>query len=225
MDLNKREKIGLTTFIIIIIFIISIMYFNKNKNETIQVVNKDNMEVLNPKVNSNTSPDVSPIGLNKEIKVYISGEVKKPGVYTLQIGDRAERLVELAGGFTDKAETTSLNLAVKLKDEDFIKIPNKTQKVAIANTPIINAASTNSLISNKSSTIEGESSPGGALVNINTANKEQLKELPRIGDAMSQRIIDYREKMGPFKDIKNITDVSGIGTKMFENIKDKITVQ
>ena len=56
-------------------------------------------------------------------------------------------------------------------------------------------------------------------------DKEELKKLPRIGDVKAQSIIDYRQKIGLFKDIKNITDVSGIGPKLFDNIKDKITVR
>lgn len=222
MDLTKREKIGLTTFIIIIIFIVSIMYFNKNKSETIEVISKNKTEQLSNQENSN--PDISKSNIKNDIKVYISGEIKKPGVYTLQTGDRVEKLVELAGGFTSAAEISDLNLALKLKDEDSVKIPGKTQDIQVANAPISNGQNSNLISSNRkqSSVIQGGAET--SLININTATKEQLKELPRIGDAISQRIIDYREKMGPFKDITNIQDVSGIGTKMFENIKDKITI-
>jgi competence protein ComEA len=203
MDLTKREKIGLIVFIFIILLIVSVMYFNKNKSETVEVISKDKVEAAAPENSGNAAKSKS------EITVYINGEIKKPGVYTLKDGERAEKLVELAGGFTNNADPSLINLSMKLKDEDFIKIPSKLQTASATG------------ISGNTNTTQGEPA---ALININTADKEQLKELPRIGDAIAQRIIDYREKSGFFKDIKNITDVSGIGPKMFENIKDKITV-
>jgi competence protein ComEA len=204
MDLTKREKTGLIIFIIITLLIVSIMYFNKSRGDTTLVIDKNKNLLTNGEVTSDSSKSKS------DIKVYISGEIKKPGVYTLNDGDRAEKLIELCGGFTINEETSSLNLAMKLKDEDFIRIPSK-----LVNNQISNTSTTNT-----TNALQGAS----ALININTATKEQLMDLPRIGDAMSQRIIDYREKMGAFKDIKDITNVSGIGPKMFENIKDKITV-
>lgn len=63
-----------------------------------------------------------------------------------------------------------------------------------------------------------------AKININTAGTEKLRELPRIGEKMSQRIIDYREKNGKFKRIEDIMKVKGIGEKTFEGFKDMITV-
>lgn len=197
MDLSKREKIGLIVFLIIMIFITSIFYFgNKSKNEI--VVNSKESQVNSKKESSNV------------IKVYVYGEIKKPGVYTLKSGDRIEELIALAGGFTENAETSSINLALKLKDEDFIRISGKNQN--------INQNQPQSGGSGNANAVNGDK------ININTADKNALKELPRIGDALAQRIIDYRENKGLFKDIKDIMNVSGIGEKMFENIKDKIAV-
>jgi competence protein ComEA len=207
MDLTKREKIGLIIFISIILIVISVMYFNKNKNDSVEVLKRgDNRVSAIDSVSTKTQ-------VSGDITVDISGEIKKPGVYSLKDGSRADKLVELAGGFTNNADASNVNLAMKLKDEDFIRIPSKIQ-------------SSNGLIGTNGTTNTTLSNGGGlaAKININTATLEQLKELPRIGDAMAQRIIDYREKTGFFKDIKNITDVSGIGPKMFENVKDKITV-
>jgi competence protein ComEA len=197
MDLNKREKIGLILFSIIIITFISIMYFNNNRKNEIEVIKKDS-EVQSNAVTSEKSG----------VKVYISGAVKKSGVYTLQEGDRVITLIELAGGFTEKADLSSVNLAMKLKDEDFIKIPE-----LLPTTGEIPAKIANTVVQNTN-----------GKININTADLEQLKSLPRIGDALAQRIIDYREQNGIFRDIKDINNVSGIGDKMFENLKDKISV-
>lgn len=190
MDLTRREKIGLAVFLFIILFITSFYYYkDKRKNEMMVIKTSRLQEEQNEN-------DI------KEIKVYICGEVKKPGVYTLIEGERLYKLIEIAGGFTDKAAKENLNLAMKLKDEDYIFVP-----------------SIEGLLNNS----EGKTI--SSKININTATLEELKMLPRVGDAIAQRIIDYREKNGPFRDIKDIKNVSGIGDKMFENIKDKITVR
>lgn len=69
----------------------------------------------------------------------------------------------------------------------------------------------------------GSGSPP-AKININTANLEELQTLPRIGPAIAQRIIDYRKEHGPFKRIEDLLKVQGIGERVFEQIKDRITV-
>lgn len=61
-------------------------------------------------------------------------------------------------------------------------------------------------------------------VNINKATAEQLMEIKGIGESYANRILEYREKNGPFKKIEDIMQIKGIGTKLFESIKDKITV-
>jgi competence protein ComEA len=197
MDLNKREKIGLVIFALIIVTFVSVSYFNKNKHQDIEVIKKSEVLKQNDEY-----------GSKKDIKVYICGEIKKPGVYTLIEGDRIVKLIDIAGGLTEKADMSSINLAMKLKDEDFIRVPE-----IVSNTSQTQKTSNSSINQNTSNKI-----------NINTADLEQLKTLPRIGDALGQRIIDYREASGPFRDIKDINNVSGIGDKMFEGLKDKITV-
>jgi competence protein ComEA len=198
MDLTKRERTGLIAFAIIIISVISFVYFSNNSKDTIQVISKEDSAVEGSKN----------IGKSKEISIYICGEINKPGVYTLNEGDRLIKLIGMAGGFTEKADSESVNLAAKLLDEDFIKIPSKIVSGSDISLSGTNLSSTNS----------------NGKININSASKEQLETLPRIGEAIAQRIIDYRENTGRFKDIKDIMNVSGIGDKIFENIKDKITV-
>ncbi|MEG0372079.1 MAG: ComEA family DNA-binding protein, partial [Clostridium sp.] len=157
------------------------------------------------------------------IKAYICGYVANPGVYTLNQGDRLDDLLRLAGGFTKEADPRGVNLAYLVKDQDYFRILSINEtKDSIDNKP--GDLSVNSMAGNKINTSSSEDSKD-VKININTASKEQLKELPRIGDSMSQRIIDYREKEGGFKTLDDIKEVSGIGEKMFENIKDKITVE
>lgn len=191
MEINKKQKIGLIVFAIIMLITASLKYYNNiDRGEHIDL-NNQTRDVINNK---------------KFIEVYICGEVNKPGVYKMTDGDRINDLIKVAGGFTEKADLESVNLAIKLKDEDFIKVPSKIKTEFINGTVINNQE-------NKQQKI-----------NINTAEIEELKTLPRVGDALARRIIDYRNKNGRFNRIEDIKNVSGIGEKMFENIKDLICV-
>lgn len=199
MDLSKREKYGLIIFIILIITVVSYFYYSNYKKNSIDVISNDSSISENENESNNSK---------SEISVYICGEINKPGVYSLLQGDRLIKLIQLAGGFTHVADTESVNLAEKLEDEAFIKIPS----VMI---------DSNGEIINSSSIISAQTS---GKININTASREELESLPRIGEALAQRIIDYRESNGRFKDINELNNVSGIGDKIFEGLKDKITV-
>lgn len=137
-----------------------------------------------------------------QIIIYLSGEVRNPGIYTLKTGSRLYQAVELAGGFTEEADKVAVNLACKLEDEDHIHISKKGE---ISSSPF------------------GPSSPG--KININTASQSELETLPGIGPTLASRIIEYRKTTGPFKAVEDIKKVSGIGDKRFEAIKDLITVR
>jgi comEA protein len=67
--------------------------------------------------------------------------------------------------------------------------------------------------------------PAAAKVNINTASAADLEALPRIGPKVAQRIVDFRTQNGNFKKIEEIMKVKGIGEKLFNRIKDLITVE
>lgn len=201
MEITKREKIGLTVFTIILLCVISVMYFSHRDEKSIEVVKSSNNVQIDK---SNT----------KEIKVYICGEVRKPGVYTLIEGDRVVKLIEMSGGFSEKADSNAINMAMKLKDEDFIKIPEKNLNLSVPS----------QLTKKESNEVRSNKIDSANLININTSTKDELMNLPGIGEALSQRIIDYREKNGFYKSIEEIKNVSGIGDKLFDKLKDEITI-
>jgi len=139
-----------------------------------------------------------------EIMVYITGEVKKPGVYTFEEGVRLQEAIDAAGGFTEAADLSSLNLAKKLEDESKIVV-----------------------YSNKKETDSSEESPefvNSETININTATAEKLQTLPGIGEKIAASIVEYREENGFFGSIEEIKNVNRIGDKIFESLKDKICV-
>jgi competence protein ComEA len=143
------------------------------------------------------------------LRVYVSGAVQTPAVYQLAPGSIVQNAVDAAGGPLSDADLTRLNLALELRDQQQVHVPREGEA---APPPAVSG---------------GESESAGAaggLVNINTATAEELETLPGIGEVTAQRIIDYREANGPFETIEDIQNVSGIGPKTFEGMKDLITV-
>lgn len=149
----------------------------------------------------------------REIMVYVTGAVKAPGVYTLKEGSRIKDAIEIAGGALPEADLVRLNLAQRLSDEDKLYVFSEGENADLNGNSIDVGATA------------GITSPDDGKVNINTADKTTLGTLPGVGEVTSQKIIDYREKNGPFKAIEDIKKISGIGDKKFEQLQDKIKVR
>lgn len=139
---------------------------------------------------ANTSSDIS------YIYVDIKGEVNKPGVYRVSENARLFQLIEIAGGLTSDADTTNVNMAVRMNDEDTYTIPTYTKQSS----------------SNK-------------LININTANIDELMNITGIGAVTAQSIIDYRTSKGKFKTINDLLNVNGIGSTTLDKIRSYITCE
>lgn len=141
----------------------------------------------------------------KDIYVHIDGEVVNPGLYKLTTEDRVNDLLIIAGGATDRASLKEINLAKKLEDEMKIYIPSKEE--------------------NLTNEVHGQSevSSSTGKINLNTANKDELKTLPGIGDSRADEILRYRENTG-FSKVEDIKNISGIGDKTYEKLKDLISV-
>ncbi len=146
-----------------------------------------------------------------QICVHVGGCVINPGVYFLDESSRVFDAIQAAGGFAEDAATDSINLARILSDGEQIIVPNYDQvqsDIAVTTAP------------SQEQTIE----EGNSLININTADATLLQTLNGIGEATAAKIIAYREENGAFSTIEDIKNVSGIGDKKFENIKDDICV-
>lgn len=148
---------------------------------------------------------------NEAMKVHITGQINREGVYEIKDGDRLEDLINKAGGLSPDADSKSLNLAMKLEDQMKIYIPSKDEILDQED------ASTDQIISNADpSSQEGK-------ININEASKEELMTLPNIGEKRAQAIIDYRQSK-KFETIEEIKNVTGIGDKFYQAMQDLITV-
>lgn len=151
---------------------------------------------------------------NKEITVYVSGAVNKPGIVTLNEGDRLATAVEKVGGTTQKADLNGINMAIKLKDEMHYIIPRIGDVVKDSASEVISDDNFNQDESSKTSQI-----------NINTATIEELDKLPGVGEATANKIVNHRSESGEFKSIEEIKNVNGIGDKKFEEMKNLICVK
>ncbi|MCA1056213.1 helix-hairpin-helix domain-containing protein [Rossellomorea aquimaris] len=145
---------------------------------------------------------------DESVYVDLKGEVQEPGLYQVESGTRLKFVIDKAGGFTSNAESSVINLAIKVTDEMLIYVPKKGE--AAAEFPVVQGM---------------EGSPEKDKVNLNAATEEDFDSLPGIGPAKAATFVQYREENGPFKKIEDIKNISGIGEKTFEKLKEHIFVQ
>lgn len=140
------------------------------------------------------------------LRIYVTGAVQRPEVYTLPQDSIVRDALQAAGGPTEEADLERINLALPVVDGQHVHVPR---------------------LGDETSPIEPPSRLPATVgkVNINTADLVTLESLPGIGPSLAQRIIDYRELHGPFERIEDIMEVSGIGEATFEGMQDLITTQ
>lgn len=198
--------------------------------------------------NSVSTPPVKKLSLTKEkeevntVFVDVKGAVNAPGVYELDDGKRVIDVINLAGGLREDADTINLNLSKKLADEAYIVIytkeeiynykknnqsnskiecasfecvcPDKNNDACIVN----DDKKTSNAKKEESVTVENKS------ISINNATKEELMNLPGIGESRADAIIKYRQENGNFKTLEEIKNVSGIGDALYEKIKVNVVL-
>ncbi|WP_233549405.1 helix-hairpin-helix domain-containing protein [Lysinibacillus yapensis] len=168
----------------------------------------------NEQVNSETVSELAEEPAVKKIMVDVKGAVLYPGVYELTTDHRIVDAIKAAGGYTEEAQNMSINHAQKLQDEMAIYVPKKGEEaVPIQNNgQVVTGAAT-------------ASESGSEQVDLNHAEESALTTIPGIGPSKAQAIIAYREENGQFKTIEELKNVSGIGDKTFEKLKEHITVK
>lgn len=207
--------------------------------ETIIIENtnteENNLETTEVNTNQENEQIYKNTESSEKIYVYITGEVNSPGVVLLDNGSRIVDAIEAAGGVTDKANITKVNLVYILQDGMKINIPNQNdlknnenfEYITMSSGDEKNDANINNSTSNTSSeesSSNKESAFKISVVNINTATQTELETLPGIGPSLALKIINYRKENGKFSSIEDIKNVSGIGDAKFENIKNYIRV-
>ena len=149
------------------------------------------------------------------ITIFISGEVKEPGIVTIESDRRLSDAIDKLGGFTSEANLNKINLAMRIEDEKHYIIPK-----------IGDNTDSNNTVEEKSNevAIEGSNQNETNKININIADIQELDTLPGVGEATANKIINYRDEKGKFNNIEDIKNVNGIGDKKYEDIKDKISI-
>ena len=137
--------------------------------------------------------------------VHVSGAVRAPGLYLLPAGARVVDAIAAAGGFADDADRDGVNLARPVDDGEQLPVPR------VGEAPPAVGSTTGAGASN-------------GRVDLNSADAALLETLPRIGPALAERIIAWRDDNGPFTSVEDLLAVPGIGDKMLESLRDLVVV-
>lgn len=160
-----------------------------------------------------------------EVRVHVAGAVNNPGVYTLPANGRAVDAIAAASGAATDADLDRVNLAGELTDGMQLYVPRRGETAAPAPIQPNTAQGGGSQPQRTLTPSGGTGTPAAsAPVNINTATAEQLQSLPRIGPAMAQRIITWREAHGGFRSVDELDAVPGIGPTLLETLRPLVTV-
>jgi len=248
----KNKKIVL----VVIVIFLSILYFIANKSiqkynddfieENVETIleekeekNKD-MEVkeerkeeivedeetsdVDIETNENSEDNVE---TNQEkIYIYVTGEVNIPGVVILNKGSRISDAINAAGGVTNNANTTKINLVYVLEDGMKVRIPSNKELNNNSSFEYITTKSGEGANENikKEEKMENKvNKKTTSLVNINTATQTELETLPGIGPSIALKIINYRKENGKFSNVEELKNVNGIGDNKFEAMKKYVT--
>ena len=222
-----RKQILIISILVILIGGITCLsvwkYLKINKNDDI----KKNKEIVTTKKNSLEKKKIEDI---EKYKVDIKGEIINPGIYSLEKDKRIIDVITAAGGLTENADTSVINLSKKINDEmviivysheqvnDFKKTKEIEKQVQEKCTQVDETSLKNDAC------IDSQTSNQTGLININTASLEELTTLPGIGESKAKDIIKYREANNGFKSIEELTNISGIGESILVKIKENITV-
>ena len=173
-------------------------------------------------------------GSDTEMLIYVqvSGAVVRPGVYALPAGARIFQAIELAGGLTGEAESSSLNQAGFLADGQMVYVMDKEEAAAWA--AGASAGDGSGAVPGMPGGDVSEGQPGRARsdggaedgkVNLNTATESGLMALPGIGVAKAKSILAWREENGGFSQIEDLMKIQGIKEGVFSKIKDSVKVE
>lgn len=199
------SKLKQNWFLIVVSLIFGTILFIKkdslfSNDENLTLVSSDDKFEME----SQAIEDTDQIEEKISFIIDIKGEVIEPGVYEVDTEARVNDAIQQAGGFTEEADQESINLAQKTQDEMIIIVPK---------------------IGDNNNVIEGINSIESDQVNINYATQEEIETLNGIGPSKALAIVQYREENGFFQSVEDLLNVTGIGEKTLENIKDNIQVR
>ena len=158
------------------------------------------------------------------VVVYVAGEVKRPGVYSLEPGARVERALRAASGTTSNADLLAVNLAEPLTDGEQVLVPAKGDARYVAPIPLTRSAGRSGTRTHRRSE-RTHKAPPAQPVDINAADATQLESLPGIGASLAGRIVAFRELNGPFRSADELLDVAGMTDRRLDALSAYIVVR
>ena len=201
----------------LILIVVALLFFKGNKKESSDVLLQSAIgQVTSTQVSSSSdssSTTTTSVKDNGYLMVDVKGAVKSAGVYELPVGSRVTDAIKKAGGFREDADQKSINLAQKLTDESVVYVATPGE---VETTLATSAATT--------STSGTSTQSSSSTINLNKATLADLQTITGIGAKRAQDILDYRESKGGFSSIDELKNISGIGEKTFEKIKDAVSV-
>lgn len=233
-NLQMKYKVAILAGILLLIITLFIIAYNYYYSDNEDIINQtalnehfedksseyEDLEDENKKEDNRISSKIGISKSEKTIIVHVIGEVQNPGVVELKEGSRIIDAIESAGGKTEDADLSRINLAYIIEDGVQIYVPRIGERTNETN---INKEEGEGVIIENFT--QDETDNIKIKVNINTASLEKLQTLPGVGASTAQKILDYREENGKFKTIEEIKNVSGIGESKFNSLKDYIVVK
>ncbi len=207
--LNSKQKI-----ILGIIGVIMLIFIGGYIVKKTDIDNYTELEIVEDNIIENNKESEIEEVVDKKIIVHITGAIENEGIIEIEKDARIADVIDEAGGITENADLSKVNLAYLVKDGQKIYIPNINDEEKEKN--VIEDAGEGVIV-------EGEQLT--EKVNINTAKQTELETLSGIGPSTALRIINYREENGSFEKIEDLKNVPGIGDAKFENIKESICVE
>lgn len=192
------EILKKSSFFIVIALVIFLFLFLTRDDD----IGQSNMELNAVSSSENTMEENQQEQISTIAVVDVKGAIRKPGVYEMDMESRVNDVIQMAGGFSENANQTQVNLAQKVQDEMIIVVPTEGEEVQTS----------------------GEMGGGTGAIRINYATQEEIETLNGIGPSKAQAIIQYRDEHGLFRTVEDLLEVSGIGEKTLENLRDDIQV-
>ena len=205
--LNKKQKIIVASLIAVMCMVIGYYIINKTEKYDYSALEKVDNVIEENEVEEKENE------MEEKIIIHITGEVEEGGIIELEKGARISDAIEEAGGITEEADLSNVNLAYSLNDGQKIKIPNINEKNEEA---IVEEKAGDNIIIEENKEEK---------ININKATQTEIETLPGIGPSTALKIINYRNEHGKFKNVEDIKNVPGIGDTKFENIKEYICTE
>lgn len=206
-NLIKQNKIPLLIGLVVLMAMAAYYFIPTGKNSADTLVTTDWIKEENANPNEAKADEIQSNDTeDRSIIIDVKGAIKNPGVYEVQSGDRVIDIVEKAGGLLDNADRNNVNFAMKLVDEMVLYFPAIGEEISTV-------------------TESGVGQADDGKVNLNKASQEDLLTLTGIGPSKAEAIIEYRDQNGPFKEVEELMEISGIGEKTFEKLKGEVTVR